>query len=370
MTVLVVGAGLAGAVVAERLTAHDISVVVVDQADHIGGTAHDYVNEHGLRVHACGPHAFHTRSRAVFEYLSRFTTWRPYEHRVMNRVGQQLVPMPISRATLNALFGLSLQTESETAAWYEAHRDHSITQPRTSKDLVVSRVGQELYDLLYREYTRKQWGRGGGELDATVAGRLPFRTNDDDRYFTDPFQAMPIDGFTALFERMLADVDVRLGQRAWPGLSREFEHTVWTGRPDEFFGYTAGRLKFRSMRFVEQSYKTGGALVQPCATVNEMSPDLPHTRTTEYRWMTGEASRMTTVQLEYPSDEGEPHYPVLCPETRATMASYRRLVQDRPDVTFVGRLARFQYMTMDQVTAQALKISRDLLGQLAPAAAV
>jgi UDP-galactopyranose mutase len=368
MTVLVVGAGLAGAVVAEQLAARDVSVVVVDQAPHLGGTAFDYVNEHGLRVHACGPHAFHTRSRPVFDYLSRFTAWRPYEHRVMNRVGGQLVPMPISRATLNALFGLGLETDEQTAAWFDAHRDHKITQPRTSKDLVVSRVGERLYDLLYREYTRKQWGRSGGELDATVVGRLPFRTNADDRYFTDPFQAMPVDGFTAMFERILDDVDVRLGQRAWPGLSREFEHTVWTGRPDEFFGYSAGRLTFRSMRFAEQTYTTGGPLVQPCATVNEMDPDLEYTRTTEYRWMTGEGGTKTTVQHEYPGDDGEPHYPVLCPETREVMAGYRRLAATRPDVTFVGRLARFQYMTMDQVTAQALKVSRDLLEQLAPAA--
>jgi UDP-galactopyranose mutase len=365
MRVLVVGAGFAGSVVAQQLHAAGIPVQVVDKAEHIGGTAYDYVDDHGVQVHAYGPHAFHTKSRAIVEYLTAFTKWRHYEHRVVSRVDNVFVPMPISRATIAALWPKGApQTDEEMREWLDAHRLR-LPNVRTSEELVLSMAGPVLYELLYREYTVKQWGCDPRNLASSVCGRLPFRLDDDTRYFTDWFQAMPADGFTALFERLLDGIDVELKTEVTPEWVEEggYDHVVWTGRPDEFFGYRFGRLPFRSMTFRMVSHQSK-ELLQPCATVNEPTLAVPHTRTTEYRWLTGQEHDWTTIQYEYASDEGPPHYPVPNDETAALMRRYRTLEQQLPFVSFVGRLARYQYMTMDQTVGQALSTARMLVPAL------
>ena len=206
---LIVGAGFAGGVLAERLASQlGKRVLVVDKRPHIAGNMYDHYDDAGILVHKYGPHIFHTNARAVFDYLSQFTAWRPYEHRVLASVDGQLVPIPINLDTVNRLYGLSL-TALEVDAFF-ASRAEPRAEVRTSEDVVVGKVGRELYEKFFRGYTRKQWGLDPSELDAAVTARVPTRTNRDDRYFTDTYQAMPRHGYTRLFERLLAHPNIKV----------------------------------------------------------------------------------------------------------------------------------------------------------------
>ena len=356
--VLVVGAGFAGSILAERLASQcDQRVLVIDVRDHIAGNAYDYVDEHGVLVHKYGPHIFHTNAEKVVDYLSQFTDWRPYEHRVLASVDGRLVPIPINRTTVNALYGLSLETEDEVQAFYDERAEPS-DYVRTSEDAVVSKVGRDLYEKFFRGYTRKQWQRDPSELDKSVASRIPTRTGTDDRYFTDAFQNMPADGYTAMFARMLdhPNIEVRVGVDFFAVRDEiERSHTVFTGPIDRYFDRCYGRLPYRSLDFELVSQPTpGGGLLAPVGTVNEPSEDVPHTRTTEFRHLSGQRHDWSTVALEYPRSEGDPYYPIPSDETKALYKRYEQLAAAQDDVTFVGRLARYMYLNMDQVTAQAL----------------
>ncbi len=368
---LVVGAGYAGSIMAERLASQlGQRVLVVDRRDHVAGNAYDYVDEHGVLVHRYGPHIFHTNADVVVDYLSRFTEWRPYEHRVLARVGEQLLPMPINRTTINELYGLDLRTEEDVEAFY-AERREPVELMRTSEDAVVAKVGRELYELFFRGYTRKQWERDPSELHASVCARIPVRTNTDDRYFTDRFQKMPRDGYTAMFERILDGIDVRLGT-SYEDVRDEvaYDHLVWTGPVDEFFGHRFGKLPYRSLEFELRNAPTpDGGCLQPVASINEPRFETPYTRTTEFRHMTGQADHpSSTVAVEFPRSEGDPYYPVPTDEARALYKRYEQLANAREDVTFVGRLARYQYLNMDQVVGQALATYERLAARLAAAA--
>ena len=349
---LIVGAGFAGAVLAERLATHGQRVLVIDQRDHIGGNAHDHVDEAGLLVHRYGPHIFHTNSAPVFDYLSRFTEWRPYEHRVRGRVDGHLVPVPINLDTVNTLYGLEL-TPDELPAWLAA-RAEPVDKVRTAEDVVVSQVGRDLYEKIFRGYTRKQWGLDPSELDASVTARIPVRHDREDRYFTDAFQFMPLHGYTRMFERMLDHprISVRTGVsfdqvRAEVAAPR----LVWTGPVDEFFGFSEGRLPYRSLRFVHETRDV--ETLQPVGTVN-YPQDQDYTRITEYKHLTGQKHPRTSITFEYPVADGEPYYPVPQAESRATYKRYQALADALPDVWFVGRLATYRYYNMDQIVAQSL----------------
>jgi UDP-galactopyranose mutase len=367
---LVVGAGYAGSIMAERLaTQLGQRVLVIDRRDHVAGNAYDYHDEHGVLVHKYGPHIFHTNHMPVVEYLSQFTEWRPYEHRVVTRVRDDLlVPMPINRTTINMLYGLDLQTDEEVEAFY-AERREPVELMKTSEDAVVAKVGRELYELFFRGYTRKQWQRDPSELHASVCARIPIRTNTDDRYFTDSFQQMPAEGYTRMFERMLdhPNIDVRLGVE-FDDVRGEVahDHLVYTGTVDGFFDHRFGKLPYRSLEFELKNEPTpGGGLLQPVASVNEPDFDVPYTRTTEYRHMTGQVAESSSYHVEYPRAEGDPYYPIPNDETRALYKRYEELAQAQPDVTFVGRLARYQYLDMHQVVAQALTTFEKLATRLA-----
>ncbi|GAC1415688.1 MAG: UDP-galactopyranose mutase [Candidatus Velthaea sp.] len=359
---LVVGAGLAGCTIAERLASQlGASVALVDKRDHVGGNCHDPIDENGLRAHKYGPHIFHTNARNVVDYLSAFTTWRPYEHRVLARVGAQLVPIPINRTTINRLFDLDLDAAGVQA--FLAARAEPVAAIKNSEDLIVSRIGRELYETFFRGYTRKQWGLDPADLDATVCGRIPTRTNEDDRYFTDTFQAMPADGFTAMVERMLADprIDVVTGSDFRTLADRiRFNHLIYTGPIDEYFEHAYGELPYRSLRFEFETQDREWA--QPVAVLNEPDANVPFTRTTEYKHLTGQTHARTIVSREYPSAEGDPYYPIPRPENRALYERYRQLAGRQRNVTFVGRLAEYRYYNMDQVVASALVTFEGLAG--------
>ena len=364
---LVVGAGFAGSILAERLASQcDQRVLVIDRRDHIAGNAYDYLDEHGVLVHGYGPHIFHTQAEKVVRYLSSFTEWRPYEHRVLADVDGQLVPMPINRDTVNRIYGLALATEEEMQAFLDER-----AEPReridTSEDTVVAKVGRDLYEKFFRGYTRKQWERDPSELHASVCARIPIRLNQDDRYFTDVFQQLPIDGYTAMFERMLGhpNIEVRVGSEFADVRDEvEYDHLVYTGTIDGYYGHRFGPLPYRSLSFEFKNHPTpDGGLVQPAGSINFPSEDVPYTRIAEMRWITGQEHDSSTVAVEYPQSEGDPYYPVPHADNRELYKRYEALGAAEPNVTFVGRLARYQYLNMDQVVAQALSTFERLVEQ-------
>ena len=350
---LIIGAGFAGSVLAERLASQlDASVLLVDKRNHIGGNAYDHYDKSGILVHRYGPHIFHTNSDRVFEYLSRFTAWRPYEHRVQTSVDGQLVPMPINANTLNKLYGLNLscfQVEDFLASLAEPCETIS-----TSRDVVVNRVGKDLYEKFFRNYTRKQWGLDPSELDASVTSRVPVRASRDDRYFTDRFQAMPLHGYTQMFERMLDHPNIRiLLNTTYKDIQDEvsFRQLIFTGPVDEYFDYCYGRLPYRSLHFEHQTFDR--AVYQPAAVVNYPN-EHPYTRITEFKYLTGQEHPRTSVVFEYPRSEGDPYYPIPQLQNAQLYQRYKSIADTLHNVHFVGRLGTYKYYNMDQVVAQAL----------------
>ncbi len=359
--VLVVGAGFAGSVMAERIAASSSrSVLVIDKREHIAGNAYDHEDAAGILVHKYGPHIFHTNSRDIVDYLSRFTRWRQYEHRVLAEVDGQLVPMPINRTTLNALYGLDLKDDAEAEAYLKSVAV-DIPEIKSSRDTVVAQVGVDLYEKFFEGYTRKQWAIDPSKLDKSVAARVPARTNTDDRYFTDTYQCMPAAGYTAMFAAMLENprITVMTGQTFddLPG-DITWDHLIWSGPIDEYFGHRLGKLPYRSLRFEHETLPV--EQVQSVATVNYPDYDVPYTRITEYKHLTGQVAPNTSITREYPADEGDPYYPIPNDEAQAMYKRYDALARAQQDVTFVGRLATYRYYNMDQIVGQALATWRRL----------
>ena len=361
--VLVVGAGFSGAVVAERLASHGLEVLIIDKREHVGGNAHDKVDAHGILIHPYGPHIFHTNGLRIAEYLSRFTEWRFYEHRVLAKVGDAFVPIPINVDTVNRVYGLSL-TEQTIGAFFA-----SVREPRspvaTSEDVVLNAVGRDLYEKFFRGYTRKQWGLDPSQLAASVAARIPTRTNHDDRYFTDAFQHMPLEGYTRMFERMLDHPRIRFeGGVDFFAIRQRIRarHIVYTGPIDAYFDHCFGRLPYRSIEF-RHEHLPAVPRYQPVGTVN-FPTDYDYTRITEFKHLTGQAHRGTSLVREYPCDEGDPYYPVPRPENEAVFKRYEALGKEATEVSFVGRLAQYRYYNMDQCVGAALKAAEGILQQL------
>ncbi|MDD2748534.1 UDP-galactopyranose mutase [Acidithiobacillus sp.] len=364
-SILIVGAGFAGSVMARELADAGHQVMIIDKRPHIGGNAYDTLDAQGIRIHPYGPHIFHTNSEKVFQWLSRFTEWRPYEHRVLAQVDGELLPIPINRSTINRLYGLDLD-EAGVAAYLDKVRipKESI---KTSEDVVLSSVGADLCDKFFRGYTRKQWGLDLSELSAGVAARIPTRTNDDDRYFTDTFQAMPALGYTKMFERILdhPHIQVQL-QTDYAQIRSQVQpkHTVYSGPIDAYFDYQFGKLPYRSLRF-EHEHLSNTEWLQSVGTINYPN-DHAYTRITEFKHLTGENHSGTSIVREYPEAEGDPYYPVPRPENEERYQRYKALFETESDVTFVGRLAQYRYYNMDQVVAAALKSAEHVKEKLKP----
>src|SRR5437764_8136250 len=356
---LIVGAGFAGSVLAERLAAgSNKSVLICDKRPHIGGNAYDHYNDDGILVHRYGPHIFHTNSREVFEYLSRFTEWRSYQHRVLAHVDGQHVPIPINLDTINKLYGLNL-TSFQVEEFFK-----SVAEPcehiRTSEDVVVNAVGRELYEKFFRNYTRKQWGLDPSELDATVTSRVPVRTNGDSRYFADSYQAMPLRGYTRMFENMLDHDNIKImlntDYHEILGVV-PYKEIIFTGPVDEFFDFRFGKLPYRSLHFQHETLNV--PRFQPAAVVNYPNEHL-FTRITEFKYLTGQEHPKTSIVYEFSRAVGDPYYPIPRPENAQLYKQYKELADSTPGVHFVGRLATYKYYNMDQVTAQALTLFKKL----------
>lgn len=350
---LIVGAGFAGSVLAERLASErGESVLIIDRRPHIGGNAYDCYNEAGILFHLYGPHIFHTNAEAIVDYLSRFTRWRPYEHRVLAQVDGKLLPVPINLDTVNGLYGLNLT--SEQMEEFLASRRENVAEILTAEDMVVSRVGRDLYEKFFRGYTTKQWGVSPADLDKSVTARIPTRTNRDDRYFTDSFQQMPAEGYTRMFERMLDHPKIAIKLSTdYRYLDSEirYRRLIFTGPIDEFFDWRLGRLPYRSLRFKHVTLDQ--EQFQPVGVVNYPQTE-EFTRVTEYKHLTGQRHKKTSLTYEFPTDLGDPYYPVPRPENEELYKRYKALAAARDDVWFVGRLATYRYYNMDQVVGQAL----------------
>jgi UDP-galactopyranose mutase len=350
---LIVGAGFAGSVLAERLArGSNKKVILCDKRPHIGGNAYDHYNEAGILVHKYGPHIFHTNSREVFEYLSRFTEWRSYQHRVRACVDGQIVPIPINLDTINTLYGLNL-TSFEVADFFKKVAE-PIEHIKTSEDVVVSQVGRELYEKFFRNYTRKQWGLDPSELDSSVTSRIPTRTNRDDRYFTDTYQAMPLHGFTRMFENMLDHPNIKLLLNCdYREIEKDipFREMIYTGPVDAFFGYCYGKLPYRSLEFKHETHNL--QWFQSAPVINYPNEHL-YTRVTEFKYLTGQEHAKTSIVYEFPRSEGDAYYPIPRKENSALYARYKALADRTAGIHFVGRLATYKYYNMDQIVAQAL----------------
>lgn len=365
---LIAGAGFAGSVLAERLATLGRRVLLCDKRSHIGGNAYDHYDDHGILVHRYGPHIFHTSSPRVVRYLSQFTAWRPYEHRVLARVDGKLLPFPINLDTVNSLYGLSLEPD-ELAAFFSRVAE-PIAHVRTSEDAVVSKIGRDLYEKFFRNYTRKQWGLDPSQLDASVAARVPARLDRDDRYFTDEFQAMPLHGYTRMFERMLDHPNITVVLNAdYRDVMREVSHRemIYTGPVDAYFDHRYGELPYRSIDFRFETHDV--EVFQPAAVVNYPN-EHAYTRITEFKHLTGQSHAKSTVVYEHPTAKGDPYYPVPRPENAERYRRYKALADATPHVRFVGRLATYRYYNMDQVIAQALATFDQIRGVVATEAAV
>ena len=358
---LIVGAGFAGCVLAERLAnGSGKRVLICDKRPHIGGNAYDYYNEDGILIHKYGPHIFHTNSRDVFEYLSRFTEWREYQHRVLASVDGMLVPIPINLDTINKLYGLNLSAH-EVRAFFEKVREKR--EPvLTSEDVVVNAVGKELYEKFFKNYTKKQWDLDPSELDAAVTARVPTRSNRDDRYFTDKYQAMPRHGYTKMFEKMLDSPNITIALNCdYRDVAKEVRYAemVYTGPVDSYFDFCFGKLPYRSLEFKHETHDC--ETYQPAPVVNYPN-EQPYTRVTEFKYLTGQTHRKTSIVYEYPQAEGDPYYPIPRKENADLYHKYKTLADKEKGVHFVGRLATYKYYNMDQIVAQALTVYGKMVG--------
>lgn len=362
--IVIVGAGISGATLAERYARElDKTVLVLEKRDHIGGNCYDYYNEDGVLISKYGAHIFHTSYEDVWNYVNRFSEWFSYEHRVLSSVDGQFVPVPVNITTVNLLFGMHITNESEMKEWLKT-QVIAIDELKNSEDSALARVGVYLYEKLFKYYTKKQWDLDPKELDASVLDRIPVRTNFDDRYFGDVHQAMPSQGYTKLFEKMLDHPNITVllncDYFAIKDTLGDYEKLFFTGPIDLFFGYKYGeKLQYRSLKFVFETYDR--EYFQSNSVINYPNSE-DFTRIVEYKYLTGQKHPKTTISKEYPCWEGEPYYPVPSRRNRALYEKYQQdaLGLEKDGIYFVGRLANYKYFNMDQAFKNALDLFEKL----------
>src|ERR1019366_4364200 len=371
---LIVGAGLSGLVLAERLGSLGRTCLIVERRDHIGGNCHDRKDRNGLFFHVYGPHYFRTNSPLVREYLSRFTEWTDAKYRVNVFTGGRYWSFPINLGTFRQFSGNASATEDDFKA-YLARSALPIASPANSKEAILAAVGTELYELFYRGYTQKQWGRPAEALDPSVCRRIPIHTGLDERYFRDEFQALPKNGYHPMFEALLeasgADLRLETDYREVLPLVRR-RHMIYCGPLDEYFDCRYGPLPYRTARYaleeLQEDQAPAGGFVQPVLQVNYPGPE-PFTRTVELKHVTGQSSRCSNLVREFPAEyrpgESDPNYPVPGAESDALAGLYRGLAEREPNVTFIGRLAQYRYLNMDQGGGPALHTFERLRGRQA-----
>jgi len=370
--IVIVGAGISGAVLAERYASIGKKVLVIEKRDHIAGNCYDYYDEHGILVSKYGAHIFHTNFEDVWEYVQKFSKWRFYEHRVKAKIDTgELVPIPVNIETVNKVFGLKIKTEAEMIEWLDKNQVKN-DQPKNAEEAALARVGKVLYEKLFKYYTKKQWDRYPAELDASVTNRIPVRTNFDDRYFTDKYQYLPVGGYTKMFARMLSNpnITVKLDQDYFDikDQLKGIEKLFYTGPIDRFFNFMFSgdqKLEYRSINFVFESYNQ--EYYQDSSVVNYNAPGKENfTRIVEYKHLTGQKSPITTISKEYTVDADnshEPFYPVPNPRNQEIYEKYKEEADKLQNIYFVGRLANYKYFNMDQAFKNALDLFIQLEGK-------
>ena len=360
---LIVGAGFAGSVIAERIASQlNKKVLVVEKRNHIGGNAFDEYDKHGILVHKYGPHIFHTNSKKVFDYLSQFTKWRKYEHKVLAKLNDEYYPIPINRDTINKLYNKKFTTDKEVEDYYNKVKEKR-NPILNSEDVIVNKVGKDLFEKFFRNYTKKQWNLDPKKLSPAVCGRIPVRTNTDDRYFTDKYQFMPKDGYTKLFENLLRhkNITLLLGIDYKAILDKyKYDKIIYTGPIDYFFDYKFGKLPYRSIRFEWKNYKK--EYHQKVAVVNHVG-DEKFTRVCEYKHLTRQGQITTTLSYEYSIKDGDPFYPIPTNTSSKLYLMYKNEAKKLKNVIFCGRLAEYKYYNMDQVIANSLKIFSKIISK-------
>ena len=358
--ILIIGAGISGAVLAERYAALGKKVLIIEKRNHIAGNCYDYYDENGILVSKYGAHLFHTNEEDVWEYVNRFADWYPWEHKVIARVEGKTVPIPVNITTVNTLFDTTIDNEESMKSWLDENRI-VIEKPANGEEAVLNRVGPELYDKMFKHYTKKQWDKFPAELDASVLDRIPVRHNYDDRYFSDKYQALPKGGYTQLFERILANPNIEvLLNTDYFNVKDEYhgyEKLFYTGPVDRFFEFKhslSEKLEYRSINFVSETLDM--ELFQENSVVNYPGTEVDFTRIIEYKHFGNQKSDKTTVVKEFTVDEGEPYYPVPNPRNQEIYAKYKEEADKLRDIYFVGRLANYKYFNMDQAFKNALDL--------------
>lgn len=357
---VIVGSGLAGLTLAERI-ANDLNekVLIIEKRSHIGGNVYDSYNEHGILIHNYGPHIFHTNDKEVFDYLSQFTSWHMFWHRVLTYVDGNLIPMPITVETINKLYNLNLSCDELED--FLKKQAVPIEEIKTSKDVALSKVGVDIYKKIFENYTKKQWGVDPSELDTSVISRIPVRLNRDTRYFSDKYQGMPKLGYTKMCENMIVNKNIKIILNTdYKEIidEIEYEKLIYTGPADYFYDYKFGKLEYRSIKFEYETYNMES--YQEAPVVNYPN-DYEFTRITEFKKLTGQDSKVTTILKEYPCSEGEPYYPFPTKEYKERYNLYKEESKKDDKVIFVGRLAEYRYYNMDAVVRRALYIYKDII---------
>jgi UDP-galactopyranose mutase len=357
--VVVVGAGISGAVLAERYASMGRKVLVMEKRDHIGGNCFDHLNEDGVLISKYGAHLFHTNHKDVWNYVNRFSDWYFYEHRVLAMVEQKLVPVPVNITTVNLLMGADIKNEKEMKRWLN---EHTLTtdNPKNGEEAALSRVGPDLYEMIFKHYTKKQWDKYPHELDASVLNRIPVRTNYDDRYFTDTYQFLPLNGYTPLFEALLSHPNITVALKTdffdIRDKLKHYKKLFYTGPIDQYFDFRFSidkKLEYRSIDFQFETHPQGAYQIN--SVINYPQTEA-FTRIVEYKHFTRQLHPHTTISKEYSVDVGEPYYPVPNPENRALYQRYQEAAEKIPDVHFVGRLANYKYFNMDEAFKNALDL--------------
>ena len=356
---IVVGAGLAGLTIAERIASQmNSKVLIIEKRMHIAGNVYDSYNNDGILIHNYGPHTFHTNDKEVFDYVLQFTDWNYYNHRVVSYVDGNFVPMPISLETINKLYNMNL-SEEEMEMFIESKRE-KIETIKSSEDVVLSQGGRDIYEKFFKYFTIKQWGISPDELDPTVIKRIPFRKNRDTRYFTDKYQGNPRYGYTKMCEKMIANPNIKiLINTDFKEISDKlsYKYLIYTGSIDEYFDYCYGELLYRSIHFEFETYDMES--FQPTAS-SRYPQDYDFTRITEFKKMTGQKSEKTTICREYPCFGKEKYYPYPTKNWKELAEKYRQKSLKEKNVIFLGRLAEYKYYDMDDVIRRALDVFVEL----------
>lgn len=364
--IVIIGAGISGSVLAERYASAGKKVLVLEKRDHIAGNCFDYIDDNGILISKYGAHLFHTAYKRVWEYVNRFADWYEYEHKVLAKVDEKLVPIPVNIETVNILFDLSIATEKEMKAWLEENRI-PIKDPQNGEEAVLNKVGPILYEKMFRHYTKKQWDKYPEELNASVLNRIPVRTNSDNRYFSDKYQALPVGGYTKIFEKMLdhPNIEIKLNTDYFDVMHMISGHQkiFYTGPIDRFFEFKHSlkdKLEYRSINFVAETVNK--EFFQSNSVVNYPGLEVNYTRIVEYKHFGNQKSSKTTIVKEYTTDEGDPYYPVLNEKNLAIYRKYQQEAAKMKNVYFVGRLANYKYFNMDEAFKNALELYDSLEG--------